>query len=161
MPSAETRPDARSPRHARETARIRRAAAAARADGLPAMAIALAEIETAFDDAAVISGFKIRVERLLRLPPQHRALRARYGVRAIMLAEYDLDGATVAVERWWRKERKAFQIACALGGGTRLSLDVLSELRLILRLMRRKRMQAEYGTARAALCEAPIRLAAE
>jgi hypothetical protein len=78
-----------------------------------------------------------------------------------LLAEHDPDGATVVVERWWRKERKAFQIACALGGGIRLSLDVLGELRLILRLMRRKRMQAEYDVARAALCEAPMRLAAE
>src|SRR5579863_6019135 len=84
MPSAETRPDARSPRHARETARIRRAAAAARVNGMPAMAVALAEIETAFDDAAVVSSFKIRVERLLRLPPGHRALRARYGARATL-----------------------------------------------------------------------------
>ena len=48
------------------------------------------------------------------------------------------------MERWWRDERKAFQIASALGGGTRLSLEVLRELRLILRLMRFKRMQAEY-----------------
>ncbi|HUZ32899.1 MAG TPA: hypothetical protein VMV19_12475 [Xanthobacteraceae bacterium] len=161
MPSAETRPNARLPRHARETARIRRATAAARAQGMPAMAIALAEIETAFDDAAVVSSFKIRIERLLRLPPGHPTLRARYGARAMMLAGYDLNGATVAVERWWRKERKAFQIACALGGGTRLSLDVLGELRLVLRLMRRKRMQAEYDASLAALCEAPMRLAAE
>lgn len=153
MPPAETRPNARSPRHARETARIRRAVAAARADGMPAMAIALAQIETAFDDAAVVSSFKIRVERLLRLPRGHPALRARYGTRATLLAAHDLDGATVAVERWWRKERKAFQIACALGGSTRLSLDVLGELRLMLRLMQFRRMHVEFGVLVGLLCD--------
>ena len=45
---------------------------------------------------------------------------------------------SIIVERWWRDERKAFQIASAFGRGTRLSLDVLSELRLMLRLMRFK-----------------------
>ena len=49
------------------------------------------------------------------------------------------------VERWWRDERKAFQIASAFGRGTRLSLEILSELRLILRLLRFKRMDAEYA----------------
>lgn len=161
MPSAETRFDARSPRHARETARIRRAAAAARAGGMTAMAVALAEIETAFDDAAAVNSFKVRVERLLRLPSGHPALRARFGARATVLAGRELNEAIVTVERWWRDERKAFQIACAFGGGTRFSLDVLCELRLILRLMRRKRMQAEYEAAITALCEKPERLAAE
>jgi hypothetical protein len=53
-----------------------------------------------------------------------------------------LDAATILAERWWRDEHRAFQIASALGCGTRLSLEVLRELCLILRLMRRRRMEA-------------------
>ena len=65
------------------------------------------------------------------------------------------------VERWWRDERKAFAIASALGCATRLSLEALTELRLILRLMRSKRMHAEFDELIAALCGAPIAAAAE
>lgn len=125
------------------------------------MAVALAEIGAAFDETAVINDFKLRVERLARLPRGHPALRRRFGARAEILAGRDLNGAIATVERWWRDERKAFQIACAFGGGTRLSLEVLSELRLILRLMRRKRMQAEYATALSALRAPPLAEAAE
>jgi hypothetical protein len=62
-----------------------------------------------------------------------------------MLSGHSLDAAVVRAERWWRDERKAFQIASALGYGNRLSLEVLRELRLILRLLRFKKMQTEYG----------------
>ena len=75
-------------------------------------------------------------------------MRARFGARAAMLAGRSLDAAIAIVERWWRDERKAFQIASALGYGNRLSLEVLCELRLILRLLRFKRMQAEYEIRR-------------
>jgi len=112
--------------------------------------VTLAHIGSAFDEAAVIHGFKLRVERIIALPPDHPAVQARYSVRAAMLAGCDLDAAIMQVERWWRNERKAFQIASAFGCGTRLSLDVLSELRLILRLMRRKQMHAEFERMRAA-----------
>ncbi len=141
--------------------RIRRASQAAQAGRCTAMATALAQIEAAFDEAAAINGFKISVERLLRLGPDHAAVRARFGARAAMLSGRSLDAATIIVERWWRDERKAFQIASAFGCATRLSLEVLRELRLILRLMRRKRMEAEYGGVLAALCDMPIATAAE
>ena len=67
----------------------------------------------------------------------------------------------VRAERWWRDERKAFQIASALGYGNRLSLDVLRELRLILRLMRFKKMQAEFGAIIGAVSDETSALAAE
>ena len=108
------------------------------------MDVALAQIGAGFDQAAVINGLKLRVERSLRLAPDHPAIRARFGARAAMLSGRGLTEAITVVEQWWRAERKAFQIACALGYGTRLSLDVLRELRVILRLMRRKRMEAEF-----------------
>ena len=78
-----------------------------------------------------------------------------------MLSRADLDTAVAKVESWWRDERKAFQIACALGHGSRLSLEILSELRLILRLMRFRRRQAEFPTATAAICDQPMMAAAE
>src|SRR5271157_1932879 len=146
---------ARSPRLDRDRERIRRAAAAARVGPTPAMAVALAQIGTAFDEAATINAYKIRVERLIRLGPHHPAVRARFGARASMVFGRGLDAAIALVERWWRDERKAFQIASALGCATRLSLEVLSELRLILRLMRWKKLHREFREIVAALCGAP------
>ena len=148
-------------RQERDRERARRAAAAARTKGQPALDVALTEIGAAFDQSAVINGFKIRVERLIRRGPHHPALRARFGARAALLHGRDLDAAIATVERWWRDERKAFQIASALGGGSRLSLEVLRELRLILRLMRFKRMAAEFHEIVGALCGQPRALAAE
>ena len=149
------------PRRQRELERTRRAAAAARSQGRAALAVAFAQIDAAFGQAAAINAFKLRVEDWLRLGPQHPAVRARFGARAALLGGRDLDIAIVAVERWWRAERKAFQIASAFGRGGRLSIEVLAELRLILRLMRRKRMHAAFASIVAALCDEPIRMAAE
>ena len=78
-----------------------------------------------------------------------------------MLRGRDLDTAIVIVERWWRNERQAFAIASAFGRGSRLSLEVLDELRLLLRWFRFKRLHADYANALAALCDAPILIAAE
>src|SRR5581483_2612092 len=131
-------------RQQRDRARIDAAGERAKARGACALDVAFAKIDAAFGRSAAINGFKIHVELLLQTDLHHPALRARFGARAEMLAGYDLDGAVVAVERWWRTETKAFAIASALGGGTRLSLDVLRELRLILRLAQFKRMEEEF-----------------
>ena len=72
-----------------------------------------------------------------------------------------LAGAIRDVERWWREERKAFALASVLGYGSRLPLETLRELRLILRLMRRKRMAPQFGAIAAALYDDDIALAAE
>ena len=95
------------------------------------MDAALAQIGAAFDYASAVNGFKLRVERFLRLGPHDNAVRARYGARAQLLSDHSLDATIALTERWWRDERKAFQITGALGCGNRLSLDVLSELRLM------------------------------
>jgi hypothetical protein len=150
-----------SPRQHRDRDRSRRAAAAIRATGGSAMDQALAEIGAAFDESAVVNGFKLRVERYLRLGPHHPACRARFDARAALIGGRDLDAAVATVERWWRDERKAFQVASALGCATRLPLDVLAELRLVLRLMRFKRMTADYADAIAALRGRPSAMAAE
>ena len=151
----------RRPRHQRDLERARRAAAAARQQGKLAIDVAAAQINAAFDEASVINAFKLRVERWLRLGPQHPATRARFGSRAELLRGRNLDTAIVLVERWWRAERKAFQIARAFGRGSRLSLDVLSELRLILRLLRWKHLRVEFPAIVGALCDEPLQWAAE
>lgn len=125
------------------------------------MDAAPAQIAAAFDEAAIVNARKLRVERLVRLGRQHPAVRPRFSARAELLAGRSLEAAIAAVERWWRDERRAFAIASAFGRGSRLSLDILSELRLVLRLMRRKRMQAEFVTIVAVLCDEPAAMAAE
>src|ERR1700689_2866302 len=111
-----------TPRQQRDRQRLQRVASAIWAARGSALDAALADIGSAFGEAAVVNDFKIRVERFLRLGPQHAAVRARFGARAALLAGRNLDAATVTVERWWRDERKAFQVASALGCGTRLPL---------------------------------------
>jgi hypothetical protein len=119
------------------------------------------QIGTAFNVTAEINAFKLRVVRWLRLGPQHPAAHARFRARAALLTDCTLAAAIREVERWWREERKAFALASVLGYGSRLSVETLRELRLILRLMRRKRMAAEFGAIAAAVCEQDIALAAE
>ena len=126
-----------------------------------AIDVAVAEIHSAFSRATEIDAFKLRVKRWLRLGPQHPAVRARFRARAMALPQWTLDAAIGGVECWWREERKAFALARALGFGSRLPLETLRELRLILRLMQRKRMAAEFGAIAAAVCEHEIAMAAE
>ena len=149
------------PRQTRDRERASNAAAQVRANGGSAMDAALAQIGAAFDEAAALNTFKRDVERSIRLGPRHPAVRARYGARAAMLADASLDAAIAATERCWRVERKAFQIASVLGRGNRLSLTVLRELRLLLRLMRRKRMHAQFYSIVDALCDTERAMAAE
>jgi hypothetical protein len=148
-------------RRQRDRDRIRRAGEAVQAHGGSALDIALAKIDTAFDRVATINAFKIRVELLLQTDFHHPALRARFGARAEMLAHRNLAASVQIVERWWRNEQKAFALASAFGGGNRLSLDVLRELRLIQRWMRRKRMEKEFLQAVDTLSRSSVFLAAE
>jgi hypothetical protein len=147
------------PRDAREFERMR--FATARRETGSALDAALAEIGTAFDHAAAVNEFKLCVERWLRLGPQHGAVRARFGARAAMLSGRSLGTAVVVTERWWRDERRAFQLTSALGYGNRHSLEVLHELRLILRLMRAKQMDGLYDEIIAAPRETQMPQAAE
>ncbi len=137
--------------------------AAGRGKGASANAIetAVAEIDAAFSRAAEIGAFKLRVARWLRLSLQHPAVRARFCARAAALPEWQLDPAIREVERWWREERKTFALASALGYGSRLPLQTLRELRLILRWMRRKRLAVEFATIAAAVCDQELAMAAE
>src|SRR5579859_7763098 len=99
-------------REERDAERMRRASATAAADQRSAMAVALAQIGAAFDEAAIVNALKIQVEHFIRLGPQHPAVHARFSARAALFAGHGLDAAVIVAERWWRDERKAFQIAC-------------------------------------------------
>lgn len=120
---------------------------------LTAIDATIAEIQTAFGRAGEIGAFKRRVARWLQLGPQHPAVRARFRGRALVLPHWPLAAALRDVECWWREERKTFALASALGYGARLPLETLRDLRLILRLIRRKRMAVEFGAIAAAVCE--------
>jgi hypothetical protein len=149
------------PRQQRDLERARRSATAAQAQGQSAMDVALAQIGAMFGEASVTNLFKLKVERFLRLDPNDAEMQARFGPRVQLLRGRSLAGAVALVERWWRDERKAFQIASALGRGNRLSLEVLAELRLILRIMRFKRMETQFSRIAAEMSEEPIAQAAE
>jgi len=167
MLQPEQRRRAHRPRDARDLERARRAAEAARdatngGAARPVLAAALAAIEAAFSQAAVVNDLKIAVERHIRRGPDHLAVRARFAARAGLLHGRGLDAAIVTIERWRRDEQRAFAIASAFGRGSRLPLQVLDELRLLLRWLRFKRLHADYATARAALSgDAPALEAAE
>ncbi len=150
-----------TPRRERDLRRARRAADLVRSAGGSAMQVALAQIGAAFDEAAVVNAFKLRVENIIRLGPQHPFVRARFGARTAMLAGQNLGAAIATVERWHRNERKALALASAFGRGSALPLETLRELRLILRLMRRRRMHVEFGAILAAVCDDSLAVAAE
>jgi hypothetical protein len=165
VPTAQPR-RAHRPRETRDLERARLAAEAARhvTDGgaaRPALAAALAAIEAAFNHAAVVNDLKVAVERHIRRGPGHLAVRARFAARAGLLHGRSLDAAIVTIEHWRRDEQRAFAIASAFGRGSRLPLQVLDELRLLLRWLRLKRLHAEYAGALAALCGARALEAAE
>jgi hypothetical protein len=154
------------PRAERDFERARSAAAAARATtngcvARPAHAAALAAIEAAFDQAAVVNDLKIAVERHISRGPEHAAVRARFGARAALLSGSNLEAAVVRIEQWRRDEQRAFAIASAFGRGSRLPLQVLDEFRLLLRWLRFKQMRVTYATALAMLNDAPMLEAAE
>jgi hypothetical protein len=71
-------------------------------------------------------------------------VRMRYGRRAQMLLALPLEAAMSRVEFWYRAERKAHQIACAFGRANAAALIPLQSIRLLLRLLRRKRLHAEW-----------------
>jgi hypothetical protein len=109
-----------------------------------AMARAFAAIDRAFSGSAEIQSFKRRIRYMIELGTGHHAVRARYGARTNMLRGRDLDAAIILVNRWHAQERKAFQIASAFGRGDRLSIEVLRELRVILRLLRASKYRDRY-----------------
>ena len=109
-------------------------------------------IEREFGHSSEVVRFKRRIRAILR-EPDHPAVAARYGARAKWLRRCSLRVAVTCVDNEWRTERQAFQLASSLGRGTRLSVEILAELNLILRWLRFRRMDAEFVTMRDELRE--------
>jgi len=149
------------PREMRDLDRARHAGQAAQMRHKSALQAALAEIDAAFGPAAAANHFKLRVERMIRFGPAHPHVRARFCARAELLQGRTLDQAIAVVDQWRHTEQRAFAIASALGRGTRLPLEVLRELRLILRLLRFKHLSAQFPAILDALCDRQIAQAAE
>ena len=87
---------------------------------------------------------KERIRHVLR-EPDHPAVGIRYG-RGRALHGLTLDAACYLVARQYAEELRQFSVAAAFGYGNRLSLEILRELRLILRWMRCKRMAGSFST---------------
>lgn len=106
----------------------------------------VAQIEKEFGPRAEINHFKSGVRKAIALGAGHPANMARYGKRLALIRygiaasavqNMPLNGAIALVEHWYRHERESLAVAAALGYGNRMSLSVLRELRLMLRVLRR------------------------
>ena len=131
-------------RRDRDIQRGRRAQQRALQAGAAAEDAAIAAIRTTFDRQHEINALKLTVEWAIKRGTGDPLVRARYRNRAKDLHLCNIDKSIVRVERWFREERKAQQAAMALGRGTRLSLEVLAELRLLLRMIRRSSFREHY-----------------
>jgi len=124
--------------------RGRHAGKRARADGVSAVTAAKIAIEAAFDATAAHIDFKARVAARLAMGAADPANKARFGARAERLRGKSLGAATATVERWYKTERKAFQIASLFRRPARLPLTITAELRVMLRLLRRCGMDEQF-----------------
>jgi hypothetical protein len=97
----------------------------------PAMAHAFGRIERECNCHVL---FKIRLRRVLRGAVSHRELVARYGARARNMS---LTAAVRIARNLYRAELASFD-------PSRLTLDVLWELSVMLRFMRTKRMHGVF-----------------
>lgn len=102
----------------------------------PAMQRALDEIGRRFGPWGVNDSLKRQVRRFMRLGVDHPAVKARYGARAAMLRGVHINLAVALVDGLLRGEQIKFAHQSVIGSPSRLSVQVLTELRLILRFMR-------------------------
>lgn len=127
-------------RQHRDHGRGRRAAARIRDAGGSAVAAAHAQIEAAFAPPLWHTIFKERVAALLRAGAAHPDVWSRYHGLAERYPDANLDTAIILVERLREAEREARASAIRIWGRCsrpRLTIMVLDELRLILRMVRR------------------------
>jgi hypothetical protein len=129
-----------SPSDDRDRARGDRAAERVRARGGSAMEAALAAIEATFSPALKHSLARRRVAALIRQGAAHPEVRARYRRLAERYPLASLDTAITIVERLRRAELDARAATVRLWGccgRPRITLMLLEDLRLILRMVRR------------------------
>jgi hypothetical protein len=125
----------------RDLARGRRAALAARARGGTALQAACAHIEATFAPGMRHALLKDRVAALIAAGPGHPEVWMRYRSVVERHRVANLDAAIVIVGRMRSAESEARRAAIQAWGHSsrpRLALMILDELRLILRVMRRR-----------------------
>jgi hypothetical protein len=140
----------------RDRARGDRAAERVRARGGSAMEAAVAAIEATFSPALKRSLARRRVAALIRQGAAHPEVRARYRRLAERYSLANLDTAIAIVERLHSAELDARTAAVRLWGRCsrpRVTLMLLKDLRLILRMVRRY-APARYDTLVAAVLDA-------
>lgn len=128
----------------RDQHRGQSAARQARAAGADAITAALAQIDATFGPAWDANFLKRSVDDVIRMGADHPEVRARYAGRAIASGARTLAEAIDAVELWRAAEMRRPK-------PSRLSLQVLAELRLILRLMRWRALAWAYPLVVSAL----------
>ena len=124
----------------RDLQRGRRAAARVRAAGGSAVAAAYAHIEATFSPAMHHAAFKDRVAALMMAGPAHPEAWTRYRRLVERYPAANIDTAIVLVERMRRSEIEARAASVRSWGQSsrpRLTLMILDEVRLILRMLRR------------------------
>ena len=115
-----------------------------------------------FGQAAVVNDLKIAVERHIRRGPDHLAVRARFAARAGLLTAAASTRPSSRSSAGGGTSSAPLRSRAPSAAAARLPLQVLDELRLLLRWLRFKRLHADYATARAALSgDAPALEAAD
>lgn len=84
---------------------------------------------------------KAHIRLAIKLGTGHLWVRARYGARAACLKGQTIDDAIRLTEHWLLEELRTFEILRVFGGGVALSIQVLTEVNLILRLLRRSKFR--------------------
>jgi hypothetical protein len=136
--------------------RGRRAAARVREGGGSALAAAYAHIEATFSPAMHHATFKDRVAALMKGGTAHPEAWTRYRLLVERHPIANLDTAIVLIERMRRAEIEARSASIRNWGRCnrpRLTLMILDEVRLILRVLRR------YAPARFSTLTAAVRAA--
>lgn len=124
----------------RDLARGRRAAARGRVHGRSALATACAQVGATFSPAVRHAILNDRVAALIRRGAARPEVRFRYGTFVERHALTNLDAAIVLVDRMRCAELEARAVAAGSWGHcrqSRLTLMLLDEMRLILRMLRR------------------------
>jgi hypothetical protein len=128
-------------RDQRDMERGRRAYASVTAAGGTALEAALAQVRATFAAVATQHNRGARVAIVIARGARHSETKARYGARARALMHLGVQtaaDAVVIVRGWLRDAKATAPLAARLGNNhTRLSMQVLEELLLILRWIQR------------------------
>ena len=130
----------------RKTFPLKRANAAAhecKANGGTALDAMYASMHAGFDRSCEINSLKLSILHAIKLGTGHPLIRARYGERARMLKELPIDTAIWVVDKWYWIER----------GKSALSLNVLREMRVMLRMLRRSSLRDHLPAILSLVCD--------